>query len=171
MSAPVVLAAGGTGGHLFPAQALAGELAARGHDLALVTDRRGAAFGEALGGGVAIYRVRAGAVAGRGVLGRLLGLADVAWGVLQARRLLRRINPFSTTPRVPDIVSVLARTVSLANEHVAAAQKARADLLIRPPVEQFSLFDTESFYDLYRVGYEHAREEVAAWLKSGGLDS
>ncbi len=37
-----VLAAGGTGGHLIPAFALATELHARGHHLALITDERGA---------------------------------------------------------------------------------------------------------------------------------
>jgi UDP-N-acetylglucosamine--N-acetylmuramyl-(pentapeptide) pyrophosphoryl-undecaprenol N-acetylglucosamine transferase len=39
-----VLAAGGTGGHLIPAFALAAELHARGHHLALITDERGAAI-------------------------------------------------------------------------------------------------------------------------------
>lgn len=37
-----VLAAGGTGGHLIPAFALAAELDARGHHIALITDERGA---------------------------------------------------------------------------------------------------------------------------------
>jgi len=37
-----VLAAGGTGGHMMPAHALAAELLARGHHVALVTDERGA---------------------------------------------------------------------------------------------------------------------------------
>ncbi|HNJ47828.1 MAG TPA: glycosyltransferase, partial [Novosphingobium sp.] len=37
-----VLAAGGTGGHLIPAFALAAELEARGHHVALITDARGA---------------------------------------------------------------------------------------------------------------------------------
>ena len=37
-----VLAAGGTGGHMIPAFALAAELTARGHHLALITDGRGA---------------------------------------------------------------------------------------------------------------------------------
>jgi UDP-N-acetylglucosamine--N-acetylmuramyl-(pentapeptide) pyrophosphoryl-undecaprenol N-acetylglucosamine transferase len=37
-----VLAAGGTGGHLIPAFALAAELHQRGHHVALVTDDRGA---------------------------------------------------------------------------------------------------------------------------------
>ena len=38
---PVVLATGGTGGHVFPAEALAGELEARGLPFTLVTDARG----------------------------------------------------------------------------------------------------------------------------------
>ena len=46
MSAPLVLlAAGGTGGHLFPAEALAAALRARGVRAALVTDRPHAAGG------------------------------------------------------------------------------------------------------------------------------
>ncbi len=39
-----VLAAGGTGGHLMPAFALASELERRGHHVALITDERGAAI-------------------------------------------------------------------------------------------------------------------------------
>ena len=39
-----VLAAGGTGGHLLPAFALASELLRRGHHVALITDERGAAI-------------------------------------------------------------------------------------------------------------------------------
>ena len=50
MSAPlVILATGGTGGHMFPAEALAGVLAERGYRLALITDHRGDAFSGVLG--------------------------------------------------------------------------------------------------------------------------
>ena len=38
---PIVLATGGTGGHVFPAEALAGELEARGVPFTLVTNSRG----------------------------------------------------------------------------------------------------------------------------------
>ena len=44
VSCHYVLAAGGTGGHLTPAFALAAELERRGHHVALITDERGAAI-------------------------------------------------------------------------------------------------------------------------------
>ena len=43
----IVLAAGGTGGHLFPAQALAEELTRRGHVIHLMTDERVRDYGKA----------------------------------------------------------------------------------------------------------------------------
>src|SRR5690606_37358142 len=74
---PVVLAAGGTGGHVFPAQALAAEMQRRGHAVAVVTDSRGAAFE----GGVHTYRIRAasptGSPAGLALAARDLGLGSV----------------------------------------------------------------------------------------------
>ena len=91
----IVLTAGGTGGHVFPAEALAAELLARGHDLTLVTDSRGATYGGVLGS-LKTVRVRAGQVAGRGRLGQVLGLVDIARGALQARGILRALNPAVT---------------------------------------------------------------------------
>ncbi len=91
MSGAIVLAAGGTGGHVFPAQALAAELASRGRGLALITDRRGADFGDAIGR-EAVFAVRAAAVSGRTNIGRLRGIANIALGVVQAYRHLRRLD-------------------------------------------------------------------------------
>ena len=88
----VVLAAGGTGGHMFPAQALATELAGRGCRLALVTDRRGDAW---QGGRVAVetHRIRAGGLAGKSFMARLQSGPELAIGTWQARKLLKRLNP------------------------------------------------------------------------------
>lgn len=44
---PALLAAGGTGGHLFPAEALAHVLAARGVPVELVTEERALRYGDA----------------------------------------------------------------------------------------------------------------------------
>lgn len=42
----IVLSAGGTGGHLFPAQALAEELVRRGYAIHLMTDHRVGEYGK-----------------------------------------------------------------------------------------------------------------------------
>jgi UDP-N-acetylglucosamine--N-acetylmuramyl-(pentapeptide) pyrophosphoryl-undecaprenol N-acetylglucosamine transferase len=93
MSAPlVVLAAGGTGGHMFPAEALAAALLERSIRLAVITDRRGRGFGETLGG-LDRYEIRSGGIAGRGLAGRLISMRELAFGVIQARALVRRLAP------------------------------------------------------------------------------
>jgi UDP-N-acetylglucosamine--N-acetylmuramyl-(pentapeptide) pyrophosphoryl-undecaprenol N-acetylglucosamine transferase len=96
MSRPVILAAGGTGGHLFPAEALAGELTARGKTVVVVTDGRGAAHLDAVGGPLSELErhiVRAAAVSGRSMAGRVKGLIEIAAGAFQARRLIRQLDP------------------------------------------------------------------------------
>ena len=109
----LVLTAGGTGGHVFPAQALAQELVRRGHRVALVTDVRGADYGERFPG-VDQYRVRAGTFAGRGMLGKVRALGDIAAGTAAAYRLLGRIDAravvgFGGYPSLPTMLAALAR--------------------------------------------------------------
>jgi UDP-N-acetylglucosamine--N-acetylmuramyl-(pentapeptide) pyrophosphoryl-undecaprenol N-acetylglucosamine transferase len=88
----IVLAAGGTGGHMFPAEALATELIGRGCAVALVTDRRGGGFGDKMPA-VEIYRISAGGLAGRSITRRIRGAVQLGVGVLQARWLLARLSP------------------------------------------------------------------------------
>ncbi|MGE5271682.1 MAG: undecaprenyldiphospho-muramoylpentapeptide beta-N-acetylglucosaminyltransferase [Thiohalocapsa sp.] len=102
-----VLAAGGTGGHLFPAQALAEQLRARGAAVHLASDRRADAFAGALPG-TAVSRVRAGRLGG-GVLQTGWGLLVMLAGLGDARRLLRRLDPeavigFGGYPSVPTML-------------------------------------------------------------------
>jgi UDP-N-acetylglucosamine--N-acetylmuramyl-(pentapeptide) pyrophosphoryl-undecaprenol N-acetylglucosamine transferase len=88
----ILLAAGGTGGHMFPAEALAGELLKRGYEVDLVTDRRGQAFGDRLGA-VSVHRVHAAGVIGRSLARKLASFGLLALGTLQARLLMRRLRP------------------------------------------------------------------------------
>ncbi|HVH75244.1 MAG TPA: undecaprenyldiphospho-muramoylpentapeptide beta-N-acetylglucosaminyltransferase [Stellaceae bacterium] len=108
MSGPVVIAAGGTGGHLFPAEALAAELTRRGERVEFVTDARSEAFAERLAG-VAVHRVRAGRPQG-GPWRAARGLAELARGTVAARRLLRRLGPrvvvgFGGYPSLPAMLA------------------------------------------------------------------
>ncbi|MCB9959564.1 MAG: undecaprenyldiphospho-muramoylpentapeptide beta-N-acetylglucosaminyltransferase [Rhodospirillaceae bacterium] len=103
---PVVLAAGGTGGHMFPAEALARELVGRGVRVVLLTDRRGQAFGGDLAD-VRVYRVRAGAPVG-GVVRKARAAVDMLLGYGEARAILRALNPaavvgFGGYPSVPTV--------------------------------------------------------------------
>ena len=88
----VILAAGGTGGHMFPAQALARELIGRGVDVALMTDKRGAGFGPELPQ-VATYRISAGAITGGSLSRKLSGGLSLALGYLQSQRALKTLQP------------------------------------------------------------------------------
>jgi UDP-N-acetylglucosamine--N-acetylmuramyl-(pentapeptide) pyrophosphoryl-undecaprenol N-acetylglucosamine transferase len=87
----IVLTAGGTGGHVFPAEALARVLAARGYPLALVTDRRGTSYRGALAQ-IDTHRLPVTSLAG-GIAQRLRGGFDLAVSVVRARSLLRRLKP------------------------------------------------------------------------------
>ena len=87
----LALAAGGTGGHVFPASALAREMMNRGWKVVLITDRRGGAVGGMED--VPTYRVRAGGIAGKSLLGRFRSVPELAIGTLQARGLLKRLSP------------------------------------------------------------------------------
>ena len=86
----IVLAAGGTGGHVFPAEALARELLGRGLQVALLTDRRGGKFGDDLA--IPAYRVRASSL-GKGILGKIRSVGEMAMGVFQARSRLNKLKP------------------------------------------------------------------------------
>jgi UDP-N-acetylglucosamine--N-acetylmuramyl-(pentapeptide) pyrophosphoryl-undecaprenol N-acetylglucosamine transferase len=106
--ATFVLAAGGTGGHLFPAEAVARLLVASGSTVHLLTDRRADNFAAAVPG-VMIDLVRAGQLGG-GPFHAAYGLAELALGMMQARRLLRRLAPaavvgFGGYPSVPTMLA------------------------------------------------------------------
>jgi UDP-N-acetylglucosamine--N-acetylmuramyl-(pentapeptide) pyrophosphoryl-undecaprenol N-acetylglucosamine transferase len=135
-NALVVLAAGGTGGHVFPAEALASELLGRGYRLALVTDRRGAVFGGTLGQ-LETHRIQAGGIAGRGPLARLRAVVDLGLGVMQARALLGRLRPavavgFGGYASVPGMVAAaLAGIPTVIHEQNAVLGRANRLLAAR----------------------------------------
>lgn len=105
----IVLAAGGTGGHLFPAQALAEILGERDFAIHLMTDRRGRDYGERFPA-IRIFDIPSATVSPRRPLkvpGQLLKLAR---GYLKAHRALAAIRPaavmgFGGYPSIPPLVA------------------------------------------------------------------
>ena len=134
---PIVLVAGGTGGHVFPAEALAGELRARGYTLALFTDRRGEAFGGELGS-LITHQIRSGRVTTGGLFSRARGLVDLALGGMQSRRLLAALKPaavvgFGGYPSVPPLLAAASLGIPTII-HEQNAYLGRANRLLAPRV-------------------------------------
>ncbi len=88
----IVIAAGGTGGHFFPAEALAAELRRRGHRIALMTDARSGGLVSPAFEGCERFVLKGAGIAGRGALKAAQAMAALARGTIQASRLLGRIG-------------------------------------------------------------------------------
>ena len=107
----IILAAGGTGGHMVPAHALAAELKARGHQVMLVTDDRGAKY-PGLFKDVPVHVLPAGRLGG-GPIGLLKALRSVLRGRRDARALYRKHKPdavvgFGGYPAFPALLAASA---------------------------------------------------------------
>jgi UDP-N-acetylglucosamine--N-acetylmuramyl-(pentapeptide) pyrophosphoryl-undecaprenol N-acetylglucosamine transferase len=89
---PILITAGGTGGHMFPAEALARALVERDRRVALVTDARGQGFGDRLPE-VTVHRIAAAGLAGTGIAAQARGVCSLALGYLQAQRILKSVRP------------------------------------------------------------------------------
>ncbi|MCP5433251.1 MAG: undecaprenyldiphospho-muramoylpentapeptide beta-N-acetylglucosaminyltransferase [Alphaproteobacteria bacterium] len=142
MSAPVyVLAAGGTGGHMFPAEALAGELRRRGARVVLFTDERGKRF--AKGFAVEEIVVTDSATLSGGAVARLRAGVKLVNGVAQAARLLARVRPkavvgFGGYPSAPAMSAALVLRIPTVI-HDSNALLGRTNRLLEPLVTRTAL--------------------------------
>ena len=109
-----VLAAGGTGGHMVPAHALAAELKSRGHGVLLITDDRGARF-PGLFKDVPVHILPAGRIGG-GPIGWLKAARSIVKGRAEAKRLYREHRPdavvgFGGYPAFPSLLAASAMKI------------------------------------------------------------
>jgi UDP-N-acetylglucosamine--N-acetylmuramyl-(pentapeptide) pyrophosphoryl-undecaprenol N-acetylglucosamine transferase len=89
---PIVIAAGGTGGHFFPAEALATELIARGRRVALMTDARSGGLQSPVFAGLEQFVISGAGIAGRGAFRAGKAVVAMTGGVFQAWQILARCH-------------------------------------------------------------------------------
>ena len=107
---PIVIAAGGTGGHFYPAEALAATLIERGQWVVLMTDARSGALKSTVFDARNQFVLPGAGIAGRGALRAGGAVFSLAAGVARARGIMRQIQPaavvaFGGYPSVPPVLA------------------------------------------------------------------
>lgn len=136
MNAPIIIAAGGTGGHFFPAEALAAELNARGETIILLTDARSGGLSSSVFAKSEQHIVSGAGVSGRTITRAAQGLIALVKGIFQARQILTRLRPraifaFGGYPAIPPVIAGwLTRPRPLIILHEQNAVLGRANRLL-----------------------------------------
>ncbi len=105
----IILAAGGTGGHMMPAEAVADKLVAEGYKVSLVTDKRGMAIGNVM---VDLDKtvLDASSHMGGGFVGKIRSAISIAQSTLKVRRQFKKEIPsivvgFGGYPSLPAVMA------------------------------------------------------------------
>ena len=166
-----VLAAGGTGGHMVPAAALAAELTRRGHRVALVSDARGVRF-PGLFEGIQSHVLPAGRFQAKRPLGWAPAAREMWRGRAMARELYRTFKPaavvgFGGYPAFPALLAAFADGVPTA-VHEQNAVLGRVNRLVARRVDAIATsYDTTERLPAKLAGKVHVvgnpvREAVLA---------
>ncbi len=132
----ILLAAGGTGGHLFPAEALAHELKARGWSVHLVTDSRAERFAGKFPADE-IHVVPSATIGSKNPVKVVSSLWTLWKGLRAARRLMARLRPaavigFGGYPTLPPLLAATGMGIpSMIHEQNAVMGRANKALASR----------------------------------------
>ncbi|MBL4807293.1 MAG: undecaprenyldiphospho-muramoylpentapeptide beta-N-acetylglucosaminyltransferase [Rhodobacteraceae bacterium] len=149
MAPLLIIAAGGTGGHMFPAQALAEEMLARGWRVKLSTDERGARYAGGFPDDVLREVVKSATTARGGMLAKLAVGPKILSGALKARRSMRRDRPavvvgFGGYPALPAMVAAwMLRLPRMIHEQNGVLGRVNKVFATRVDVVACSVWPTE----------------------------
>jgi UDP-N-acetylglucosamine--N-acetylmuramyl-(pentapeptide) pyrophosphoryl-undecaprenol N-acetylglucosamine transferase len=134
----IMLSAGGTGGHLFPAQALGEELIRRGWDVDLITDTRGNVFGAEFPAR-SIYKVPAANFKGRSPIEAMGTLGTLGNGFQAAYRIMGEAAPkaiigFGGYPTLAPLLAAIGRGIPSAI-HEQNSVMGQANRFLAPMVK------------------------------------
>lgn len=91
----VLIMAGGTGGHIFPALAVADELHSRGVEVSWMGTEKGLEARVVPGAGIPIYYIKVSGLRGNGMLGWVLAPVKLSIALMQAIAIVLRVKPVS----------------------------------------------------------------------------
>lgn len=124
----IILSAGGTGGHLFPAQALAHALVERGWTIHLLTDQRATKYADVFPA-TDIHVVESASPSGKNPIKLLKAVLSLVRGTRQARQLINELQPaavigFGGYPTVPPLWAASGLVPTMVHEQNAVMGRA-----------------------------------------------
>lgn len=137
----IVISAGGTGGHMFPAEALALDLINRGYHVTLITDKRGAKYKD-FANGIPVHVIQAAGLHS-GVISKVKTVLSLGIGYLQASKLLKKIKPnvvvgFGGYPAFPAVYAATKKKIPTII-HEQNAILGRANAFLAPKVDRIAI--------------------------------
>lgn len=145
----LIIAAGGTGGHMFPAQALAEEMLQRGWRVKLSTDVRGARYAAGFPDAVTREVVKSATTSRGGALAKLLVLPKILTGSFKAWRSMRQDPPavvigFGGYPALPAMIAAwLLRLPRMVHEQNGVLGRVNKVFATRVDLVACSVWPTE----------------------------
>ena len=137
----ILLSAGGTGGHMMPAIALAQDLLSRGYQVEIVTDPRCRHYKE-LYPALSFHVLSSGTI-GKGIIKKIQGAMNLGWGMLQAKSLVKRLQPavvvgFGGYPSFPSVYAAQSLGIHTII-HESNAVLGKANQMLASKAERIAL--------------------------------
>ena len=138
----IMIYAGGTGGHMFPALSLAHDLLSRECNVIMVTDTRAVKYTNGADERLNVH-VIASSTLPSGLIGKIKGLVSLARGYMQSRSLIKKYKPsiavgFGGYPSLPPMVAA-QRANMLTIIHEANAILGKANAYLAPKADRIAL--------------------------------